>query len=91
MIICLPWILISIILFAVKKPPGPEVTCILPRHQSGFKEPNPVISFSLHKQSSQNGSVDSVDMLNGDDHNLSHEEASFNDQPIFFRYALDTC
>uniref|UniRef100_A0A8C6VIW1 Autophagy related 2B n=1 Tax=Naja naja TaxID=35670 RepID=A0A8C6VIW1_NAJNA len=69
----------------VKKPPGPEVTCILPRHQSGFKEPNPVISFSLHKQSSQNGSVDSVDMLNGDDHNLSHEEASFNDQPIFFR------
>uniref|UniRef100_A0A670ZVT8 Autophagy related 2B n=1 Tax=Pseudonaja textilis TaxID=8673 RepID=A0A670ZVT8_PSETE len=69
----------------VKKPPGPEVTCILPRHQSGFKEPNPVISFSLHKQSSQNGSVDSVDMLNGDDHNLSHEEASFSDQPIFFR------
>ncbi|XP_025028955.1 autophagy-related protein 2 homolog B isoform X1 [Python bivittatus] len=69
----------------VKKPPGPEVTCILPRHQSGFKEPNPVISFSLHKQSSQNGSVDSVDMLNGDDHNLPHEEASFSDQPIFFR------
>ncbi|XP_070797725.1 autophagy-related protein 2 homolog B [Pituophis catenifer annectens] len=69
----------------VKKPPGPEVTCILPRHQSGFKEPNPVISFSLHKQSSHNGSVDSVDMLNGDDHNLSHEEASFSDQPIFFR------
>ncbi|XP_070608738.1 autophagy-related protein 2 homolog B [Erythrolamprus reginae] len=69
----------------VKKPPAPEVTCILPRHQSGFKEPNPVISFSLHKQSSQNGSVDSVDMLNGDDHNLSHEEASFSDQPIFFR------
>ncbi|XP_058018623.1 autophagy-related protein 2 homolog B [Ahaetulla prasina] len=69
----------------VKKPPGPEVTCILPRHQSGFKEPNPVISFSLHKQSSQNGSVDSVDMLNGDDHNLSHEEASFSDQPVFFR------
>ncbi|XP_063146359.1 autophagy-related protein 2 homolog B isoform X2 [Candoia aspera] len=69
----------------VKKPPGPEVTCILPRHQSGFREPNPVISFSLHKQSSQNGSVDSVDMLNGDDHNLSHEEASFSDQPIFFR------
>ncbi|XP_015679256.1 autophagy-related protein 2 homolog B [Protobothrops mucrosquamatus] len=69
----------------VKKPPGPEVTCILPRHQSGFKEPNPVISFSLHKPSSQNGSVDSVDMLNGDDHNLSQEEASFSDQPIFFR------
>ncbi|KAK9409459.1 autophagy-related protein 2 B like [Crotalus adamanteus] len=69
----------------VKKPPGPEVTCILPRHQSGFKEPNPVISFSLHKPSSQNGSIDSVDMLNGDDHNLSQEEASFSDQPIFFR------
>ncbi|KAL7992660.1 hypothetical protein Chor_016916 [Crotalus horridus] len=69
----------------VKKPPGPEVTCILPRHQSGFKEPNPVISFSLNKPSSQNGSIDSVDMLNGDDHNLSQEEASFSDQPIFFR------
>ncbi|XP_008106872.2 autophagy-related protein 2 homolog B isoform X2 [Anolis carolinensis] len=69
----------------VKKPPGAEVTCSLPRHHIGFKEPSPVISFSLHKESSQNGSVDSVDGLNGDDHNFAHEEASFSDQPIFFR------
>ncbi|XP_034962402.2 autophagy-related protein 2 homolog B isoform X1 [Zootoca vivipara] len=69
----------------VKKPPGADVTCTLPRHHSSFKEPSPVISFSLHKRASQNGSVDSVDMLNGDDHNFAHEEASFSDQPIFFR------
>ncbi|XP_060119197.1 autophagy-related protein 2 homolog B isoform X2 [Heteronotia binoei] len=69
----------------VKKPPGAEVTCTLPRHYSGFKEPSPVISFSLHKQSSQNGSLDSEDVLNGDDHNFIHEEDSFCDQPIFFR------
>ncbi|XP_066484805.1 autophagy-related protein 2 homolog B isoform X2 [Tiliqua scincoides] len=69
----------------VKKSPGAEVTCSLPRHHSGFKEPSPVISFSIQKLSSQNGSVDSVDALNGDDHNFAHEEASFSDQPIFFR------
>ncbi|KAH0620382.1 hypothetical protein JD844_020772 [Phrynosoma platyrhinos] len=69
----------------VKKPSGAEVTCTLPRHHSGFKEPNPVISFSLHKESDQNGSVDSVDVLNENDHNFAHEEESFSDQPIFFR------
>uniref|UniRef100_A0A6J0TYM4 Autophagy-related protein 2 homolog B isoform X1 n=1 Tax=Pogona vitticeps TaxID=103695 RepID=A0A6J0TYM4_9SAUR len=69
----------------VKKPPSAEVTCTLPRHHSSFKEPSPVISFSLHKQSSHNGSIDSVDALNGDDHNFTHEESSFSDQPIFFR------
>uniref|UniRef100_A0A8D2J6J0 Autophagy related 2B n=1 Tax=Varanus komodoensis TaxID=61221 RepID=A0A8D2J6J0_VARKO len=69
----------------VKKTPGAEVTCTLPRHYSGFKEPSPVISFSLHKQLSQNGSMDSVDVLNGDDHSFTHDESSFGDQPIFFR------
>uniref|UniRef100_A0A8D0C9M2 Autophagy related 2B n=1 Tax=Salvator merianae TaxID=96440 RepID=A0A8D0C9M2_SALMN len=69
----------------VKKTPSAEVTCTLPRHHSGFKEPSPVISFSLHKQSSQNGSVDSMDVLNGDDRDLTHKDPSYSDQPIFFR------
>lgn len=73
-------------LFTVKKLPGAEVPGTLPRHHCGFKEPCPVISFSLHKQSSQNGNIDSEDALNGDDNYFAHEEASFTDQPIFFRY-----
>uniref|UniRef100_A0A8D0L1Y6 Autophagy related 2B n=1 Tax=Sphenodon punctatus TaxID=8508 RepID=A0A8D0L1Y6_SPHPU len=66
----------------IKKSPGADVTCSLPRHLSGFKDPSPVIMLSVRKQSNQNGSVDSVDVLNGNDH---FEEASFSDQPIFFR------
>ncbi|XP_037756842.1 autophagy-related protein 2 homolog B isoform X1 [Chelonia mydas] len=69
----------------VKKSPGADVTCSLPKHVSSFKDPSPVISFSVHKQTSQNDSVDSVDMVNGEDHHLSHEETSFSDQPVFFR------
>ncbi|XP_019408020.1 PREDICTED: autophagy-related protein 2 homolog B isoform X1 [Crocodylus porosus] len=69
----------------VKKSPGADVTCTLPRHFSNSKVPSPVISFTVHKQSSQNGSADSVDVVNGDDHHFSHEMASYGDQPIFFR------
>ncbi|XP_027493452.1 autophagy-related protein 2 homolog B isoform X2 [Corapipo altera] len=69
----------------VKKSPGAEVTCSLPRHVSSLKEPSPVISFSSHKQANENGSIDSVDVVNGDDDNFSQETTSYSDQPVFFR------
>uniref|UniRef100_A0A8C9FI62 Autophagy related 2B n=1 Tax=Pavo cristatus TaxID=9049 RepID=A0A8C9FI62_PAVCR len=66
---------------AVKKSPGAEVTCSLPRYASSLKDPSPVISFSSHKQTSENGSIDSVDVINGDDHRFSQEVTSYSDQP----------
>lgn len=69
----------------VKKSPGAEVTCSLPRHVSSLKDPSPVISFSSHKQANENGSIDSMDVVNGDDHLFSQEVTSYSDQPVFFR------
>ncbi|OXB64313.1 hypothetical protein ASZ78_010697 [Callipepla squamata] len=69
----------------VKKSPGAEVTCSLPRYASSLKDPSPVISFSSHKQTSENGSIDSMDVINGDDHHFSPEVTSYSDQPVFFR------
>ncbi|KAJ7403037.1 hypothetical protein BTVI_81056 [Pitangus sulphuratus] len=70
----------------VKKSPGAEVTCSLPRHVSSLKEPSPVISFASHKQANENGSIDSMDVVNGDDdHFESQETMSYSDQPVFFR------
>ncbi|PNJ33843.1 ATG2B isoform 2 [Pongo abelii] len=70
----------------VKKSPGADVTCSLPRHLSTSKEPNLVISFSGPKQPSQNDSANSVEVVNGmEEKNFSAEEASFRDQPVFFR------
>ncbi|KAF4800995.1 hypothetical protein TURU_038869 [Turdus rufiventris] len=69
----------------VKKSPGAEVTCSLPRHVSSLKEPSPVISFASHKQTNENGSIDSMDVVNGDDDNFSQETTSYSDQPVFFR------
>ncbi|XP_001101467.2 autophagy-related protein 2 homolog B isoform X1 [Macaca thibetana thibetana] len=70
----------------VKKSPGADVTCSLPRHLSTSKEPNLVISFPGPKQPSQNDSANSVEVVNGtEEKNFSAEEASFRDQPVFFR------
>ncbi|KAI6067819.1 Autophagy-related protein 2-like protein B [Aix galericulata] len=69
----------------VKKSPGAEVTCSLPRHVSSLKDPSPVISFSSHKQTTENGTVDPMDVANGDDHHFSQEVTSYSDQPVFFR------
>ncbi|XP_062351514.1 autophagy-related protein 2 homolog B isoform X5 [Cinclus cinclus] len=69
----------------VKKSPGAEVTCSLPRHVSSLKEPSPVISFASHKQANENGSIDSMDVVNGDDDHFSQETTSYSDQPVFFR------
>ena len=59
--------------------------CSLPRHVSSLKDPRPVISFSSHKQANENGSVDSMDVVNGDDHHFLQEVTSYSDQPVFFR------
>ncbi|KAJ8792229.1 hypothetical protein J1605_020080 [Eschrichtius robustus] len=70
----------------VKKSPGADVTCSLPRHLSTSKEPNLVISFPGPKQPSPNGSANSVQVVNGEEEkDFSAEEASFSDQPVFFR------
>uniref|UniRef100_A0A8D0U3A6 Autophagy related 2B n=1 Tax=Sus scrofa TaxID=9823 RepID=A0A8D0U3A6_PIG len=69
----------------VKKSPGADVTCSLPRHLSTSKEPNLVISFPGPKQPPQNDSATSVQVVNGEEETFSAEEASFSDQPVFFR------
>uniref|UniRef100_A0A8D1VDS1 Autophagy related 2B n=1 Tax=Sus scrofa TaxID=9823 RepID=A0A8D1VDS1_PIG len=68
----------------VKKSPGADVTCSLPRHLSTSKEPNLVISFPGPKQPPQNDSATSVQVVNGEEETFSAEEASFSDQPVFF-------
>ncbi|KAB1278140.1 Autophagy-related protein 2-like protein B [Camelus dromedarius] len=70
----------------VKKSPGADVTCSLPRHLSTSKEPNLVVSFPGPKQPSPHDSANSVHMVNGEEEkDFSAEEASFSDQPVFFR------
>lgn len=74
------------ITFSVKRSPGADVTCSLPRHLSTSKEPNLVLSFPGPKLPSQNGSANSVEVVNGEEEkDFSTEEASFTDQPVFFR------
>lgn len=74
------------ITFSVKKSPGADVTCSLPRHLSTSKEPNLGLSFPGPKQPSPNGSADSVQAVNGEEEkDFSPEEALFSDQPVFFR------
>ncbi|XP_031213724.1 autophagy-related protein 2 homolog B isoform X1 [Mastomys coucha] len=69
----------------VTKSPGADVTCSLPRHLSTSKEPNLVVSFPGPKQSSPNHSANPVEDGNGLEEDFSAEEASFSDQPVFFR------
>lgn len=72
--------------FAVKKSPGADVTCSLPRHLSTSKEPNLVLSFPGPKQPSQNTGVSSVEVVNREEQkDFSAEEAAVSDQPVFFR------
>ncbi|KFO21339.1 Autophagy-related protein 2 like protein B, partial [Fukomys damarensis] len=70
----------------VKKSPGADVTCTLPRHLSASKEPNLVLSFPGPKQPSSSDGANSVEAANGvEEKEFSAEEASFSDQPVFFR------
>lgn len=71
---------------SVKKSPGADVTCSLPRHLSTSKEPSLVLSFPGPKQPSPNNSANVAEVVNGEEEQaFSAEEASFNDQPVFFR------
>ncbi|XP_054986425.1 autophagy-related protein 2 homolog B isoform X2 [Sorex araneus] len=70
----------------VRKSPGADVTCSLPRHLSTSKEPSLVLSFPGPKQPAQQDSANSEDLVNGEEEkDFSAEEASFSDQPVFFR------
>ncbi|XP_049755202.1 autophagy-related protein 2 homolog B isoform X1 [Elephas maximus indicus] len=70
----------------VRKSPGADVTCSLPRRLSPSKEPDLVLSLPGPKPSSQNDSANSVEVINeGEEKDFSAEEASFSDQPVFFR------
>uniref|UniRef100_A0A8C3YSD8 Autophagy related 2B n=1 Tax=Catagonus wagneri TaxID=51154 RepID=A0A8C3YSD8_9CETA len=70
----------------VKKSPGADVTCSLPRHLSTSKEPNLVLSFPGPKQHSQNGGANSAQGAAGEEEKtFAAEEVSFSDQPVFFR------
>ncbi|KAM6171687.1 autophagy-related protein 2 homolog B isoform 2-T2 [Erethizon dorsatum] len=70
----------------VKKSPGADVTCSLPRHLSTSEEPNLVLSFPGPKQPSQNDRANLVEVANGvKEKEISAEGASFSDQPVFFR------
>lgn len=72
--------------FSVKKSPGADVTCSLPRHLSAAKEPHLGLSFPGPEQPSPNGSADSVPAVNGEEEkDFSPEEVLFSDQPVFFR------
>uniref|UniRef100_G1PTT6 Autophagy related 2B n=1 Tax=Myotis lucifugus TaxID=59463 RepID=G1PTT6_MYOLU len=70
----------------VKKSPGADVTCSVPRHLSTLKEPSLVLSFSGPKPPSPNDSANSAEVANGEEEkDFAAEEASFSDQPVFFR------
>ncbi|XP_045434316.1 autophagy-related protein 2 homolog B isoform X4 [Pipistrellus kuhlii] len=70
----------------VKKSPGADVTCSVPRRLSTSKEPSLVLSFSGPKQPSPNDSANSAEVVNGEEEkDFAAEEASFSDQPVFFR------
>ncbi|XP_029453756.1 autophagy-related protein 2 homolog B isoform X3 [Rhinatrema bivittatum] len=68
----------------VKKSPGADVTCSLPRNLSSFKKPSPVISLG-QSQSVQNGCTDPSDRVNGNEPDVHEMRTSFSDQPVFFR------
>lgn len=71
---------------SVKKSPGADVTCSVPRHLSTSKEPSLVLSFSGPKPPSPNDSANSAEVANGEEEkDFAAEEASFSDQPVFFR------
>ncbi|KAM3919804.1 autophagy-related protein 2 homolog B isoform 1-T3 [Leptodactylus fuscus] len=64
----------------VKRPPGSDVTCTLPKHLN-TQEKIPVISFIGQNQIVRNGDVSFTEF----DDNSMNDISSFDDQPIFFR------
>ncbi|KAM6201704.1 LOW QUALITY PROTEIN: autophagy-related protein 2 homolog B [Rhynchocyon petersi] len=64
----------------VRKTPGADVTCTLPRHLSTSKEPNLVLSFPGPKPPSQSSCANP-----GEEQGDPADGAAFTDQPVFFR------
>ncbi|XP_035869672.1 autophagy-related protein 2 homolog B isoform X2 [Phyllostomus discolor] len=70
----------------VKKSPGSDVTCSVPRRASASKEPSLVLSFPGPRQPPPDGGAGSAEVANGEgEKDFSAEDASFSDQPVFFR------
>lgn len=69
----------------VKKSPGADVTCSLPRHLSTSKEPDLVLSFPEPRQPSLNDSAGPLGEAAGAEADFSAEDASLSGQPVFFR------
>ncbi|CAH2327935.1 autophagy-related 2 homolog B isoform X1 [Pelobates cultripes] len=68
----------------VKRSPGSDVTCSLPKHLSS-QEPNPVISFLGQPQWDNHDQISFPNKAHGDEAEIQEEVASFSDEPIFFR------
>ncbi|XP_036173653.1 autophagy-related protein 2 homolog B isoform X10 [Myotis myotis] len=76
----------------VRKSPGADVTCSVPRHLSTSKEPSLVLSFSGPKPPSPNDCANSAEVANGEEEkDFAAEEASFSDQPVFFSFRYTSC
>lgn len=69
----------------VKKSPGADVTCSLPRHLSTSKEPDLVLSSPEPKQPSLSDGASPLPEADGAGEDFSAEEASSGGQPVFFR------
>ncbi|XP_028828008.1 autophagy-related protein 2 homolog B isoform X2 [Denticeps clupeoides] len=70
------------LIVSMKKPPGPEVSCIFSKHGGGAsQDPAPIISVPTQSRTSQNGLICS----GKESSELDPGPTSFNDQPIFFR------
>ncbi|XP_006879228.1 PREDICTED: autophagy-related protein 2 homolog B [Elephantulus edwardii] len=70
----------------VKKSPGADVTCTLPRHLSTSKEPNLVVSFPEPKTPSQSNGANLADVTTWEEEeDPTADEAPLTDQPVFFR------
>ncbi|XP_058511204.1 autophagy-related protein 2 homolog B [Ochotona princeps] len=70
----------------VRTSPGADVTCSLPRHLSTMKEPNLVLSFPGPRPPSQSDGAGFLGEADGArDKDFSATQASFSDQPVFFR------
>ncbi|XP_036887104.1 autophagy-related protein 2 homolog B isoform X2 [Sturnira hondurensis] len=70
----------------VKKSPGSDVTCSVPRRLSASKEPSLVLSFPGPKQPARSEGAGPEEAVNGEgDKDFAAEELLFSDQPVFFR------
>ncbi|XP_043930581.1 autophagy-related protein 2 homolog B [Protopterus annectens] len=69
----------------VKKAPGADVTCSLPRHLSSLKTQHPDTFHKEQKPSGQSSMTNSAGSINGEPDGAIPAASSCNEQPVFFR------